>query len=92
MTNDRSGAGSSVAARVSSAWSAVRWTTLLAIAVSVFVLGYVGFRSYFDGIGESRSVLDLAYLTFQLFALESGAIPANGAPSLTATGRKPSGN
>ena len=70
----------SLAAHISSAWSAMRWPTLFALGASVFVLGYVGFGSYFDEIGVSKSTLDLAYLTIQLFTLESGSIPANGAP------------
>jgi hypothetical protein len=39
-----------------------------------FGLGYVGFWRYFATLGEERSVLDLMYLTFQLFTFESGSV------------------
>lgn len=40
--------------------------------IVAFALGYVGFSNYNSAIGEPRSVLDNAYLSLQLFVLESG--------------------
>jgi hypothetical protein len=38
-------------------------------------LGFAGFASYFAGLGQERSALDMLYLSLQLFTLESGAVP-----------------
>ena len=43
------------------------------VAISL-VLGYIGFKRYFQALGEHRSVWDLLYLDLQLFTLESGAV------------------
>lgn len=70
----------SPADRVAAIWSMGRWPALGLVAIAAFALGYIGFRAYFDGIGEQKAVLDIVYLTVQLFALESGAVPEAGAP------------
>ena len=48
--------------------------------MAAFVLGYVGFREYFDEAGIAKSTSDVVYLSLQLFTLESGSVPATGAP------------
>ncbi len=53
---------------------------LAAFTVTAFVLGYVGFREYFDEAGIAKSTSDVVYLSLQLFTLESGSVPATGAP------------
>lgn len=45
-----------------------------ASALAAFALGFMGFASRFVLIGEDRSALDAAYLSLQLFTLESGSI------------------
>ena len=65
---------------LASAWRAARWPLLAALAVASFVLGFVGFRSYFDGAGFDKSTLDVVYVTLQLYTLESGSVPETGAP------------
>ena len=45
-----------------------------ALALLAFLLGCIGFRRYFASLGESRSGLDIAYLSVQLFLLESGSV------------------
>ncbi len=52
----------------------------MALAVTAFVLGYVGFRRYFDNEGITKSSTDFAYLSLQLFTLESGSVPETDAP------------
>lgn len=55
-------------------WREYRWPLLLGLEAILFVLGYVGFARYASALGESRSSLDLLYLTLQLVTLESGAV------------------
>lgn len=50
-------------------WGFVGLAALVALG-----LGGVGFFSYFKVIGEPRSVLDVFYLSLQLFTLESGSL------------------
>lgn len=57
-----------------SVWRLVRWPLLGALAALAFVLGYIGFQVHFTQLGISRSVSDLAYLTLQLFTLQSGDV------------------
>ena len=45
-----------------------------ALALVAFALGCVGFRRYFAATGEPCSWLDCAYLSVQLFILESGSV------------------
>lgn len=57
------------------AWaSAQRWWVLGGAAVATLVLGMVGFARHFHDAGQSRSVLDVLYMSLQLFVLESGSI------------------
>jgi hypothetical protein len=55
-------------------WREYRWPLLLGLEAILFVLGYAGFAKYAAALGESRSQLDLLYLTLQLVTLESGAV------------------
>ena len=48
--------------------------TVLVMAIVAFGLGFVGFQEHFASAGQRKSVFDVAYLTFQLFILESGAV------------------
>lgn len=52
--------------------------TWIVLAGIVFVcavgLGYWGFDEYYRELGRSRSVMDLTYLTLQLFVLTSGMV------------------
>ncbi len=66
--------------RLSLAWRVAGWPLLGALVLTAFLLGYVGFRSYFQGSTVSKSPTDLAYLSLQLFVLESGSVPETGAP------------
>jgi len=52
----------------------IKWTLILSGWILAIVLGYWGFHLYFRSISENRSALDLAYLTIQLFLLESGMV------------------
>ena len=58
----------------------MRWLLLGGLALVALVLGYLGFRDYFDGVGVAKSTTDLFYVSLQLFVLESGSIPETGAP------------
>ncbi|MBN1955318.1 MAG: NAD-binding protein [Anaerolineae bacterium] len=55
-------------------WLNWRWLIVGALWLLAFGLGYAGFSDYFARLGESRSSLDILYLTLQLFTLESGAL------------------
>ena len=55
-------------------WIDFRWPLIGGFVLFIFILGYIGFRKYFAVIGESRSDLDIIYLTLQLFTLESGSV------------------
>jgi len=58
-----------------SAWQVARWPLFGVVVVIAFLLGYVGFSSYFEGHLAPRATTDLVYLSLQLFVLESGSIP-----------------
>lgn len=60
--------------------SAIRWGLIGGLATVAFLLGYVGFRQYFDDIGAQKSTTDLVDFSLQLFTLESGSVPDSGAP------------
>jgi hypothetical protein len=60
---------------LASAWLVARWPLFGAVVVVAFLLGYVGFSSYFEGHLAQRGTTDLMYLSLQLFVLESGGIP-----------------
>lgn len=52
---------------------------IIFFAISVFILGYLGFAQSFQAMGASPSQSDLFYLSLQLFVLESGTtIPVAG--------------
>jgi voltage-gated potassium channel Kch len=52
-----------------------RWPLFGAVVVVAFLLGCIGFSSYFEGHLAPRETTDLVYLSLQLFVLESGSIP-----------------
>ncbi len=54
----------------------LRWSWILVGVSGAFVygLGYTGFDRYFHLAGEAKTWRDLAYLTGQLFTVESGAV------------------
>jgi hypothetical protein len=55
-------------------WGNVQWPIMGGIALAALILGYLGFSKYLAIVGDSRSPLDIIYLTLQLFTLESGAL------------------
>lgn len=55
-------------------WESVQWPLIGILAAGALILGYIGFSNYDASLGESSSILDLLYLTLQLFTLESGAL------------------
>ncbi|MGZ8565870.1 MAG: NAD-binding protein [Actinomycetota bacterium] len=66
--------------RLAWAWALGGWPLVGALALGAFVLGFFGFRAHFAGQGVTRSTSDLAYLSLQLFVVESGSIPQTGTP------------
>jgi hypothetical protein len=62
-------------ARAQQWWQDYRWFVLGGLWLAALALGYIGFARHFAALGETRSPLDLIYLTLQLFVLESGSIP-----------------
>ena len=50
------------------------WSFVGLLALVALGLGGVGFSSYFSAVGEPRSLLDVFYLSLQLFTLESGSL------------------
>lgn len=56
-------------------WQDLHWYVIGLSAVVALALGYWGFSSYFASTGNPGSRLSIVYLTLQLFALESGALP-----------------
>lgn len=59
-----------------------QWYIAGALFVVTMVLGVLGFRQYYIGIGEPRSFFDYLYLTLQLFGLSSGSVPGDVNPML----------
>lgn len=57
-------------------WQDHQWPVIGIIGLLALALGYIGFKKYFDILGESRSLWDIFYLTLQLFVLESGSVSA----------------
>jgi len=53
----------------------VKWLGAGLVVLVSLVLGWWGFAEYSIAHGQDRSPLDIIYLTFQLFVLESGAPP-----------------
>lgn len=56
-------------------WLVTRWPLFGLVIVVAFVLGYIGFRLYFDGHLAQQGATDLVYLSLQLFVLQSGSVP-----------------
>ena len=52
------------------------WSLLVAAAAVALALGYWGFAEHFAAQKLSKSFLDILYLDWQLFTMESGAVPA----------------
>lgn len=50
------------------------WPIIGGLGLVAIGLGYIGFQRLFSHLGESRSTLDLFYLTLQLFVLDSGSV------------------
>jgi TrkA-N domain/RyR domain len=60
--------------RVRPWWDDYEWPLVGIVALATLGVGYWGFAEHFRVLGESRSPGDLAYLSVQLFVLESGSI------------------
>jgi hypothetical protein len=58
--------------RVRPFWQGFRWPFIAILAVLALVLGGIGFDSYLDARGVSRSFWHKVYLSLQLYGLESG--------------------
>ena len=60
-------------------WRYYQWPVILVLGAAAAVLGYAGFAYYYAAHPEvapqPRSLLDLLYLTLQLFVVRSGALP-----------------
>ena len=56
-------------------WRAHRWLIAAVLWVIAIVLGYYGFARYQAAASTPATPLDLAYLTMQLLAMNSGALP-----------------
>ena len=54
--------------------SRYKWPLIGIMWATAFVLGYLGFSSYFSESGESKSFWDKFYLCLQLFTMESGSV------------------
>lgn len=50
------------------------WLGVALVVVAAFILGAFGFSAHYAGATPPRNPLDIAYLTFQLFVLESGGV------------------
>jgi hypothetical protein len=57
-------------------WQSHHWLIIGTAAILTILCGYIGFYRHFLSIGETRSFLDILYLTLQLFTFESGAVPS----------------
>jgi hypothetical protein len=51
------------------------WILVGIVWIVAAILGHFGFVAYFEARGEPQSVTRIAYLTLQLFVLESGSVP-----------------
>lgn len=51
-----------------------RWVPLATLVAAAFMLGYSGFQRHLAAAGQPKTAWDIAYLTVQLFFLESGAV------------------
>jgi hypothetical protein len=51
-----------------------QWLAVGTAGFAALILGFVGFTKFHFALGESQSVWDRAYLTLQLFVLESGSV------------------
>ena len=80
MTNRTATVSKRLAHFALSWWRPMRWPLLAVATLVTFVLGFLGFRDYFDGQNVDKSTLDLVYLSLQLFTLESGSVPETSPP------------
>ncbi len=55
-------------------WLNHQWPIIGGIILFSLVLGYIGFSKHSGILGESRTPLDIIYLTLQLFVFESGSV------------------
>ncbi len=55
-------------------WRKSEWPIVVLAASTAFVLGAVGFSEHSASADESHTLLDIVYLTIQLFVLQSGAV------------------
>ncbi len=55
-------------------WKAAEWPVIGALAVLALVLGYIGFSKYYSRPGDTQDPIDLLYMTFQLFFMQTPAL------------------
>ena len=60
------------------------WPLVAVLAIAAFGFGYAGFQ---ERLGADRSIADLAYLTLQLFTVESGNAAGTSPPITLEIGR-----
>jgi len=63
-------------------WLPLRWVVVAALVAGTATMGFDGFAKHFRATGDSKSIADLVYLTFQLFTMESGAVDGRPPASL----------
>jgi hypothetical protein len=64
-----------IPASEASAWTVSwQWITIAVLAAAALVLGYIGFWKYAASRPDSRTQLDILYVTLQLFIMESGNV------------------
>ena len=51
-----------------------QWFIVVFFWIVITILGYTGFKKYFEALGKPCSGATLFYLTLQLFVLESGSV------------------
>lgn len=54
------------------AWRKYRWGTLILLSLVTYALGCIGFKEFLSETGQKYTWFDIAYLSLQLFFLESG--------------------
>jgi hypothetical protein len=50
----------------------LRWIAVVCLALLVFGVGYAGFREHYRAAHRERSIADVAYVSLQLFLVQSG--------------------
>ncbi|HNY11368.1 MAG TPA: NAD-binding protein, partial [Candidatus Wallbacteria bacterium] len=61
--------------KIRRALSRHQWVVIAVLGLAAFILGFMGFQNYYKMTSEIRSILDVAYLSVQLFALQIGDMP-----------------